>query len=52
MLKAMEALPNYNKWSKALHKEEAVTYIYDGALVAANAAERVNGAHAAAATAK
>lgn len=30
MLKGLEALPNYSKWSKAIRAEDSVTYVFDG----------------------
>ena len=41
MLKGIDALPNFSKWSKALHEQDAVTYIFDGPAMAKNTAERI-----------
>ncbi|KAL8951223.1 MAG: hypothetical protein Q9222_002786 [Ikaeria aurantiellina] len=41
MLKGLTALPNYNRWSKAIYEQGAVTYVFDGPKIAAGAAERV-----------
>ena len=30
MLKGLDALPNYSKWSKAVRAADSVTYVYDG----------------------
>ena len=30
MLKGLDALPNYSKWSKAVRAEDSVTYVFDG----------------------
>ena len=29
MLKGLDALPNYSKWSKAVRAEDSVTYVFD-----------------------
>ena len=29
MLKGLDALPNYSKWSKAVCAEDSVTYVFD-----------------------
>lgn len=39
--KALDALPNYSRWSKALHEKDEVTYIFDGPLYAKRTAERM-----------
>ena len=41
MLKGLDALPNYNKWSKAIHGEDSVTYVFDGPTIAKGMVERV-----------
>ncbi|CAD6590420.1 MAG: hypothetical protein ASARMPREDX12_004357 [Alectoria sarmentosa] len=41
MLKGLDALPNYSKWSKAIREQESVTYIFDGPALAKGMAERV-----------
>lgn len=41
MLKGLDALPNYSKWSKAICEQESVTYIFDGPALAKGMAERV-----------
>ena len=30
LLKGLDALPNYSKWSKAVCGENSVTYVFDG----------------------
>lgn len=30
MLKGLDALPNYTKWSKAVRAQDCVTYVFDG----------------------
>ena len=29
LLKGLDALPNYSKWSKAVRADDSVTYVYD-----------------------
>lgn len=41
ILKGLDALPNYIAWSKALHEQDAVTYIFDGPAIADRTAERI-----------
>lgn len=41
MLKGLDALPNYNKWSKAIHEEDSVTYVFDGPAIAKGTVERI-----------
>ncbi len=41
MLKALNALPNYSKWSKAIHAEDCVTYVFDTPVVVKAMAERI-----------
>jgi len=41
MQKALDALPNYSKWSKAVCEQNCVTYIFDGPGIAKGTAERV-----------
>lgn len=41
MLKGLDALPNYSKWSKAIGAEDSVTYVFDGPKVARSIAERI-----------
>lgn len=41
MLKGLDALPNYSKWSKAIHAEDSVTYVFDGPATAGRMAERI-----------
>ena len=41
MLKGLDALPNYSKWSKAVRAEDSVTYVFNGPDVAARMAERI-----------
>ena len=41
VLQGLDALPNYTKWSKALHEQDAVTYIFDGPALADGAAKRI-----------
>ena len=41
MLKGLDALPNYSKWSKAVRADDSVTYRYDGPEIAKFMKERV-----------
>ena len=41
LLKSMDALPNYSKWSKAVCAEDAVTYVFDAPSIAKGMAERI-----------
>ena len=41
VLSGLDALPNYSKWSKALHEQDAVTFIFDGPALADRTAERI-----------
>ena len=41
MVKGLDALPNYNRWSKAIHGEDSVTDKFDGPTIAKNMVERV-----------
>ena len=41
MLKGLAALPNYSKWSQAVHAEDSVTYVFDGPATAERMAERI-----------
>ena len=41
LLKSMDALPNYSKWSKAVCAEDAVTYVFDAPSIAKGTAERI-----------
>lgn len=41
LLKSMDALPNYSKWSKAVCAEDAVTYVIDAPSIAKGMAERI-----------
>ena len=41
MLKGLDALPNYNKWSKAIHGEDSVIDDFDGPTIAKRMVERV-----------
>lgn len=41
ILKGLDALPNFSKWSKALHEQDAVTYIFDGPANAKHTAESI-----------
>lgn len=41
MLKGLDALPNYSKWSKAVRAEDSVTYVFDGPATAERMAERI-----------
>lgn len=41
MLKALDALPNYSKWSKAIGAEDSVAYVFDGPKVVKTMAERM-----------
>lgn len=41
MLKGLDALPNYSKWSKIVCEQDSVTYSFDGPKSAKGAAARV-----------
>lgn len=41
LLKSLDALPNYSKWSKAVCAEDAVTYVFDAPSIAKGTAERI-----------
>ena len=41
LLKGLDALPNYNKWSKAIHGENSVTDDFDGPTIAKGMVEKV-----------
>lgn len=41
MLKGLDALPNYTKWSKAVRAEDSVTYVFDGPATAEGMAGRI-----------
>lgn len=41
MLKGLDTLPNYSKWSKAIRAEDSVTYVFDGPGIAERMAERI-----------
>ena len=41
MLKGLNALPNYSKWSKAVCAEDSVTYVFDGPNIAATMKARI-----------
>ena len=41
ILKGLDALPNYSRWSKAIHEKDEVTYIFDGPLYAKGTGERI-----------
>ncbi|KAL8784771.1 MAG: hypothetical protein Q9195_008907 [Heterodermia aff. obscurata] len=41
VLNGLGALPNYSKWSKAIHEQDAATYIFDGPALADKTAERI-----------
>ena len=41
VLKGLDALPNYSKWSEAVRAEDSVTYVFDGPKVARSMAERI-----------
>ena len=41
LLKSMDALPNYSKWSKAVCAEDAVTYVIDAPSIAKGMADRI-----------
>jgi len=41
VLKGLDALPNYSKWSKAISEQDSVTYIFDGPGISKRTAERV-----------
>ena len=48
MLKELDALPNYSKWSKAISAEDSVTYVFDGPAIAKGVAEMIEKLKAAA----
>ena len=41
MLKGLDALPNYGKWSKAICAQESVTYVFDGPDIAKRMMDRI-----------
>ena len=41
LLEGLDALPNYSKWSKAIHGEANVTADFDGPTIAKATVERV-----------
>ena len=41
LLKSMDALPNFSKWSKAVCAEDAVTYVIDAPSIAKGMAGRI-----------
>ena len=41
LLKSMDALPNFSKWSKAVCAEDAVTYVIDAPSIAKGMSERI-----------
>ena len=41
MLKGLDALPNYSKWSKAILEEDSVTDGFDGPTIAKRTVERI-----------
>ena len=41
MLKGLDALPNYSKWSKAVRAEDSVTYVFDGPEVVRTTKQRI-----------
>ena len=41
VLAGLDALPNYSKWSKALHEQDAVTFVFDGPTLADKTAEKI-----------
>ena len=41
VLKKLDALPNYSKWSKAVCNEDSVTYIFNGPEILKGTAERI-----------
>lgn len=41
MGKALDALPNYSKWSKAVCAQDSVTYVFDGPKIAKAMAQRI-----------
>ncbi len=38
---ALDALPNYSKWSKAVISEESVTYVFDAPAAAEGAQKKI-----------
>ena len=46
-LKGLDALPNYSKWSKAIHERHEVMYVFDGPGIAASTAKRIEAMRAA-----
>lgn len=41
MLKGLDALPHYSKWSKAVCAEDSVTYTFDGPAIVEGTAARL-----------
>ena len=41
LVKSMDALPSFSKWSKAVCAEDAVTYVIDAPHIAKVMAERI-----------
>lgn len=41
VLRGLDALPNYTKWSKAVCEQDSVTYVFDKPRIAKQTAERV-----------
>lgn len=41
LLKGLDALPNYSRWSKAIHEQDEVMYIFDGPSFATATAKRI-----------
>lgn len=41
MLKGLNALPNYSKWSNAIRAEDSVTYVFDGPGTTEGMAKRI-----------
>ena len=40
-LKGLDALPNYSKWSKAIHGRDEVMAVFDGPTLAEKTKERI-----------
>ena len=41
VLTGLDALPNYSKWSKAIHAQDAVTFVFDAQTLVDKTAERI-----------
>ena len=41
MLKGLDALPNYKKWSNAIYAEDSVNFVFNGPAIAEGMAKRI-----------